>query len=103
MSDVPPHLMRIIALPIFRGLSEFDALGILEFADEISLPAGKVLFEEGSVGDSLYLLLSGQMEVLKSNRSGEQQQLARVTDGGVLGEMSLLSESMHRSATVQSL
>lgn len=86
-------------LPLFAGLSDYDLEKLLDMADRIELPAGGVLMEEGSAGDSLYLALDGEFEVTK--RSGNADVVISRRGGGeILGEISLLDQSP-RSATVR--
>ena len=50
---------------------------------------GEVVFEEGEVGDSLFMILSGTVEVNK-RVSGEVSRSARWGAGEYFGEMALL-------------
>lgn len=93
----------LIQLPILRGLSESEAAAIADISEETSLPRGEVLFKEGDEGDALYVILQGHVEVLKSDRAGHEQSLAKVGDGSVIGEMSLIQGKAARSATARAL
>ncbi len=62
---------------------------------------GELVFQEGDAADSLYMILSGQVEVLK--RSGEELQRIRVLGPGeYFGEMALLGRQA-RSASTRAL
>jgi NADH:ubiquinone reductase (H+-translocating) len=50
---------------------------------------GEVVFEEGEVGDSLYMILSGEVEVSKLV-GGESQHIGTLGAGEYFGEMALL-------------
>lgn len=58
---------------------------------------GEVVVVEGSLGDALYLVLTGQVEVAKSGHA-----LARLAAGDFFGEMALV-EPAPRSATVTAI
>jgi CRP/FNR family transcriptional regulator, cyclic AMP receptor protein len=88
---------------LFEGLSPGQTEQLLTIAEEASVARGRDLFEEGAPGDALYLVLSGELEILKRDAAGGQQQLARVGAGQVLGEMSLLGDARQRSATARAL
>ncbi len=89
------------AAVICRTLSPLELDAIAAIAEPLTVPAGKDLFREGDAGDGLYLVISGEIDVLKRSAGGERS-LARLGAGGVLGEMSLLTEEA-RSATGRAL
>jgi CRP/FNR family cyclic AMP-dependent transcriptional regulator len=62
---------------------------------------GTVLIEEGDVGDTLYVLLSGRVRVYSSNESGREVSHGVYGAGEYLGEMSL--DGGPRSASVITL
>ena len=62
--------------------------------------AGELVFDEGVVGDSMYVIESGSVEVLRKNPQGEYQQIAVLGDKKFFGEMSLIDKE-YRSATVR--
>ena len=65
----------------------------------LSFAEGEVLMEEGSIGDALYLLVSGEVEVsLKKNN----KILARLGKGEPIGEMGII-DAAPRSATITAL
>ena len=71
-----------------------DLLEIFENSDDLlKFPAGTVIFEEGSVGDFMYVVVEGTIRLSLQN-----EYLAEVAPGGIVGEMALLN-SDDRSAT----
>jgi CRP/FNR family transcriptional regulator, cyclic AMP receptor protein len=84
--------------PICRGLSSREVEAIFEIAEQVAAPRGSTLFREGERGDGLFIVTSGEFEVLQRSTDGRTQLLARVGPGGVLGEMSLLGGAGNRSA-----
>ena len=86
--------------PLFEMLSNQE----LEYVADLSRPrkftAGQVVFEEGELGDSLYVIVSGEMEVLRKDDSGQSQILTRLGPPDFFGEMSLIDKE-YRSATVR--
>jgi signal transduction histidine kinase len=88
-------------LPLFEGLPEREMELLVRMAEPATVRAGDVLMEEGAPGDALYVIIDGEMEVLK--RSGKQNLVLGVRKtGDVLGEMSLI-EQVPRMATVRAL
>jgi NADH:ubiquinone reductase (H+-translocating) len=64
--------------------------------------SGQTVFNEGELGDRVYILLSGQAEVVRRrpNGLGGEQRLATLSAGECFGEMALL-EMAPRNATVR--
>jgi len=86
--------------PLFEMLSNQE----LEYVSELSRPrrfsAGQVVFEEGELGDSLFVIASGEVEVLRRNAAGEQKAIAVLGPPEFFGEMSLIDKE-YRSATIR--
>jgi NADH dehydrogenase len=59
---------------------------------------GEVVFEEGEVGDSLFMILSGTVEVSK-RVGGETRQIGMLGAGEYFGEMALLGSSSRSAST----
>jgi CRP/FNR family transcriptional regulator, cyclic AMP receptor protein len=66
-----------------------------------SYPKNAILINEGDVGDSLYIVLSGRVKVYASNRAGREIVIAFHGPGEYVGEMSL--DGSPRSASVLTL
>jgi len=86
-------------VPLFADLPQGDLERLCEVIQEISLPAGQVLFSQGSPGDRAYVVKAGELEIIK-NLNGRRVLLAVRKSGDVIGEMSLV-EDVPRSATVR--
>ncbi|MBK7863877.1 MAG: cyclic nucleotide-binding domain-containing protein [Archangiaceae bacterium] len=87
-------LDQLMKLPMCKGLSQGEATELASIARESQAKKGTVLFAQGAHGDSILVVLEGQIEVSMSG-----QTLAQVGEGSVLGEMSLLGEGGKRTAT----
>lgn len=66
-----------------------------------SYPKNAVLINEGDVGDSLYIVISGRVKVYSSNAAGREVVIAFHGPGEYVGEMSL--DGSPRSASVVTL
>jgi NTE family protein len=85
------------SVSVFAALSDEMRTRIASRASSVTIPAGGWLFRRGDPGDSLYVVLSGRLEILLE---GEEPQVARsLTRGAVLGELALLTGSK-RSGSV---
>jgi CRP-like cAMP-binding protein len=95
------HLSALKGMALCRALSSADLEAIAAIAEARQVAAGSNLFREGDPGDGLFLVVAGEVSVIKRGSSGEHS-LARLGAGGVLGEMSLVT-SEPRSATGRAL
>jgi CRP-like cAMP-binding protein len=73
-------------------------LGLFENAtDLITLAPGQALFEKGEPGHTMYVVKSGEVQILDGNYVWEN-----VSAGGVIGEMAIV-DAAPRSATVRAV
>ena len=80
--------------PLFEGLSRKELEHLAQLADDLEVPAGKVLTRQGDTGREFFVLMDGEVDVV---RDGEL--LATRSSGDFIGEISIL-EDMPRTATV---
>ena len=62
--------------------------------------AQETIFEEGELGDSVYVVASGEVEVVRKDAAGKPQLIATLGPQQFFGEMSLIDKE-YRSATVK--
>lgn len=75
----------------------FNADYFNRFHDSEVFEGGEVIFEEGDLGDMIYAIQSGEVQVIHNG-----QVLATLGEGELVGEMALI-DNMPRSATVIAL
>ncbi|MDR3577115.1 MAG: cyclic nucleotide-binding domain-containing protein [Anaerolineaceae bacterium] len=88
-------------VPLFAGLPVPDLEKLCQQVEELSLPADKTLFNEGSLGQNAYVITQGQIEIYKTS-DGKHIQIAVRLPGEIIGEMALLQEAP-RSASARAL
>jgi phosphoserine phosphatase RsbU/P len=88
-------------VPLLASLppEEIDYLAATLHSFEI--PAGTLLLQEGAPGDRLYIVLDGQVEIIKAQGTDAERSLGLRGPGTFLGEMSLLSETHQSTASVR--
>jgi putative ABC transport system ATP-binding protein len=69
-------------------------------SNRISLSAGEVLFEQGDAGDYVYVVESGEVEILRVLADGGTRLLDTVQRGGYFGELAPMLK-LRRSATAR--
>jgi serine phosphatase RsbU (regulator of sigma subunit) len=99
VNNVDIELLR--RLSFLEGASSGLLAKFLDAASERRFQPGQVIFEEGSSGRELYLVIEGRVEVAKGPGQDEVV-LAELGAGEFFGEMGLI-EDMPRSATVRTL
>lgn len=88
-------------VPLFAPLPpvEIDVLAVS--LESSSFPANTVIFQEGDPGDRLYIVLSGEVEIIKALDTPQERRLGAYGPGVVFGEMGLLSSDNERSASIR--
>ncbi len=76
----------------------------LEYVTDLTRPkrfaAGHTIFEEGELGDSLYVIALGEVEVVRKDAGGAHKVIAVLGPNEFFGEMSLIDKE-YRSASVR--
>jgi signal transduction histidine kinase len=76
-------------VPLFAEMSDSDLASLCLIVQEVNLPAGQMLFEEGDEGDTAYIVEKGEVDIVKRSDNREIF-LAKRGPGEVFGEMALL-------------
>jgi signal transduction histidine kinase len=97
----PAHEEIIRQVPLFAGLSAEEAENLYRSAKRIHAAPGERIIEEGAVGDSMFIVIAGELEVTK--RDGDRDLLLATRKAGdFIGEMALL-EQVPRTASVRAV
>ncbi len=98
---------------IFENLSPEELGTFSSVIKSVKVPAGGKLISEGDVGDSIYLLRSGQVEINqaltismnKSDSDNREKAILKLSSDirPLFGEMSLFHEGDRRTANVKAL
>jgi CRP/FNR family cyclic AMP-dependent transcriptional regulator len=86
---------RLKKLPLFRDLSHGEVERVARWADEVDVPAGRMLMEQGEFPHEFMIIAEGTAEVLH-----EGAHLADLGPGDFFGEIALLEEH-RRTASVR--
>ncbi len=87
---------------LFSTLNERDMEVISKIIFINTYAKGEVIFQEGEKGDSLYIVLKGQVKVCLYDEDGREYILAAIGKDGFFGELALIDE-LPRSANVITL
>ncbi|MDQ2967943.1 MAG: cyclic nucleotide-binding domain-containing protein [Actinomycetota bacterium] len=81
-------------VPLFSKLSKKELEEVAHIADELDLPNGKVMAQEGDRGREFFVLLEGEADVTKGGKS-----INTMHEGDFFGEIALVTQ-MPRTASV---
>ncbi len=99
--------MTIVNIEVLRSLTFLKEAGtdiiegLVKAAVERSFQPGQIIFQEGSTGRELYLIVEGTIEVVKGHGADEMV-LASHGPGDFFGEMSFIEDNP-RFATIRAL
>ena len=93
----------ISQIPLFANLPRHEIAHLAAMLRPLDFAAGDLLFREGATGDWFYVLLEGQVEVIKALGTSAERVLGIYQAGSSIGEMSLFSHDGMRTASVRAL
>jgi CRP/FNR family cyclic AMP-dependent transcriptional regulator len=89
--------------PIFSTLDSNSLKRIWEFFKERIYSSDEVLFKEGTLGDTLYIIKEGAIKITRSAKEGEEESSRALRrEGDIFGESGFIDESP-RPATAQAI
>ncbi|HRF43878.1 MAG TPA: cyclic nucleotide-binding domain-containing protein [Candidatus Competibacteraceae bacterium] len=87
---------------LFRNFSPGHVETIVAMSRIVTLPGNYVVFEKGSNGDEMLVVLHGRLKVSVADGDGKEVVLGTVGPGDIAGEIAML-DGRGRSATVTTL
>jgi len=96
------YMDNLKGVSLFSTLNEKDIEVISRIIYINTYARGEVVFQEGEKGDSLYIVLKGQVKVCLYDEDGREYILAAIGRDGFFGELALIDE-LPRSANVITL
>ncbi len=77
--------VALSGVPLFSGLSKKHLNHLASSADEVSFARGESIVREGELGETLFVILEGQVKVVMKGKK-----IARLLPGSFFGELSAL-------------
>jgi serine phosphatase RsbU (regulator of sigma subunit) len=87
-------------IPFFTDLPGDELDRIMAQLEIVNLKSGEILFREGDAGEHMYIVVSGDLEILMAPDTDNELILNRVPQGEYIGEMSLVTGAP-RTASVR--
>ena len=89
------------SIPIFAGLSKAQARITALVTSVVEVPAGTSVFRAGTAGDSLFVIIDGELRISLETTDGGIVEFERAGRGDVVGEVGLYHGK--RTANVDAL
>lgn len=102
MADRARYSAILRSIPILRAVPPEDIDQITPALQHVAFAPGEFVIRQDDDGDSMYVLISGSVDVHVASKSGMSEYVATLEQGQFFGEMSLLTGEK-RTATVMAM
>lgn len=100
MDDLKNILRNVM---LFASLTDDELMSVAKICKEKTLKRGDLLAEQGTMGDELFIVMDGFVEVSVVGGTGDASHiLVNLGSGQIIGEMALIDQGP-RSATVRAI
>jgi CRP/FNR family transcriptional regulator, cyclic AMP receptor protein len=99
---MPCNASELTDVKLFELLDENELQELASVIDSITVSASDVIFQAGDLGDALYIVRSGEVELSVKDTIGQKIVLTVARKNDIFGELSML-DSRPRSATSMAL
>ncbi len=93
-------MQELSDISIFSGLTEHDFQVISKVANIQTVAKNHLLISEGDITDTLFLLLSGEVQIFLSDLDGKEFVLDLLKEGDYFGELALLDEEKRTASAI---
>jgi hypothetical protein len=97
---IPDKILLLRGIEIFETLSVSELAAVSSVTEEQVYPPGEIVIKEGNTGETMYLIIKGEVSVIKGHGGDHEIELDRISAGDYFGEMALF-EDVLRSATIR--
>ncbi|MBN1102004.1 MAG: cyclic nucleotide-binding domain-containing protein, partial [Deltaproteobacteria bacterium] len=99
--SIPDKILHLRSIHIFEGLAVSELAAIASVTEEVRYSQGSVIIKEGETGETMFMIIEGEVAVIKGSEGSSQIVLDHIRAGDYFGEMALF-EDLVRSATIRS-
>lgn len=85
----------LTTVPLFSACSKKELAMVAKSAERVSVPAGKIVVNEGAAGTEFFVIIDGQARVERHGR-----QVAILGPGGFFGDLALLDRAPRNASVV---
>lgn len=84
-------------LPLFQGLKDEELTEVATWSTTRTLAPGRCAYRRGEEAQGLYVVLEGELEVVRPDGETGERILGQVGPGDIFGEAALLDDRPHRA------
>lgn len=89
-------------IPIFSELTDAELNYLAQYVSQESFSSNEEIIREGDQETDIYLVVDGEVVIVKKNASEREHEIRRLGSGNVFGEMAIIDREP-RSATVRAV
>lgn len=93
--DLSLKLKVLKQIPLFKHLTYVQLVAVLNVSEVKAYPQGTHIFQEGQMGEELYVVLDGQVSIEKNGI-----ELASLGSGALFGEMAIMDKAPRSALAV---
>ncbi len=97
------NLEIINQIPLFTNIPKREILALKQISQEDFFLAGEVLLYEGLENEFFYILVEGEVEIIKSLGTSDERCLGIIKPNSIIGEMSRFKSEGTHTASVRAL
>ncbi|MBV9896955.1 MAG: ATP-binding cassette domain-containing protein [Chloroflexi bacterium] len=101
-TGLTPDAARLQKVPLFAGMPAEELAGLARQLRAERFAPGDDIIHEDDIGDKLYLLERGEVEVVHAEAGGPELRLATLREGDYFGDVALLHD-VKRTASVRAV
>ena len=98
--QIDKFLPDLKSVKIFHWLHETELRKLLIISKIIHYELGETIISQGDVGDHLYAVIKGEVEVSVKDRHGQKVVISSIGEGDIFGEAAIFLASK-RTATIE--
>jgi CRP/FNR family transcriptional regulator, cyclic AMP receptor protein len=83
---------------MFEGMTSEQLRIISSICTEEDYLQSEIIFEEGDIGDRMYIVVSGEIEIYKEGKNNEKIHLANLDKDKIAGEFSTLTDQTRNAS-----
>ena len=95
-----PNAELLAPIPLFRSLTDEERTALAGMVEVARFSAGQIVYEYGDIGDALFAIRSGQVEIYLTDDTGTRIVLEVNGPGDFFGEVGLLAPGPRTASAI---